>query len=89
MSRRYLAEWSLDESVRVVEQLYAAGALQVWAVAFDRNLPYESINTLIIALPDKRDPRARALELANQNKTRQGFDTEQDCGQTHLHLWFD
>jgi hypothetical protein len=88
-SHRNLAEWSNDESIRVVQQVYDAGAKEVWAVAFDRNPLYESINTLIVSLPE--DPMARhgVFRWAGAQAQRDGFTADEDYGQSHLYVWFD
>ena len=80
-----LAEWSNEESVEQVERLYAAGAREVWAVAFDKNLPYESINTLILTLPENAAARNAVFGWVNDHVQRQGLDTEEDYGQSHLY----
>jgi hypothetical protein len=88
-SVRYLAELEPKESILLVEELYAAGAVEVWAVAFDRNPPYESINTLIIGLPRDRYAREMVFHWAAKQARKQGFDAFEDYGQRHLFVWFD
>jgi hypothetical protein len=88
-SKRNLAEWPHRESVGWIRDLYARGAQQVWAVGFDRNLPYESINALIITLPDDPARRASVFASANEQIQRQGFEPEEDHDQPHLYIWFD
>lgn len=88
-SKRSLAEWTNRESVRRIRELYARGAREIWAVAFDRNLPYESIHTLIIALPDDPSRRAAVFATADNLIQLQGYDPEPDHGQQHLYIWFD
>ena len=88
-SYRYLAEWTNEESIKLIEQAYRCGATEVWAVKFDRNPPYESINTLIVTLPDDPTARDAVFGWANDQSEEQGFDPEEDYGQSHLYLWFD
>jgi len=87
-SDRNLAEWPLARSVQFVQTLYKSGATEVLAVQFDRNPPYESINTLLIALPDTSTARLAVFALCNDQITKQGFDPAEDYGQTHIELWF-
>lgn len=88
-SYRFLAEWTTEESLELIEQLYQAGAKEVWAVRFDRNPPYESINTLIVTLPDDPEARERVFAWSNEQAEGQGFDSDEDYGQQHLFVWFD
>jgi hypothetical protein len=88
-SYRYLAEWTTEQSIEWVECLYERGAAEVWAVEFDRNAGYESINTLIVTLPPDKKKRRSVLELTNRQIHDDGFDPEEDYGQRHLYVWFD
>jgi hypothetical protein len=89
-SNRNLAEWTTAESIARIRGLYGSGAREVWAVQFDRNLPYESINTLIVTLPDDAAERAKVFEWVREQAMVQGFEeTEPDAGQRHLRVWFD
>jgi len=88
-SYRNLAEWPTEQSVAWIQELYTRGAMKVWAVNFDRNQPYESINTLIVTLPEERKMRRAVFEWTNKQIMEDGFDPEDDCGQRHLFVWFD
>jgi len=88
-SQRNLSEWTNAQSVEMVQQLYGCGAAEVLAVRFDRNPPYESINTLIVALPADSVKRFAVFEWANEQIEKQGFDPEEDYGQPYLYIWFD
>lgn len=89
-SHRNLAEWTTEESVQLVQEIYDCGATKVWAVRFDRNPPYESINTLILELPADKKKRRAVFDWSNTKMEEQGFDTPtEDYGQRHVFLWFD
>jgi hypothetical protein len=88
-SYRYLAEYPNEQSIELIEQLYAVGARRVSAVKFDVNPPYESINTLKIDLPDEADARQRVFEWINEKTVLQGYDPDEDTGQGSVSLWFD
>jgi hypothetical protein len=93
-SYRFLAEWSNEESLDLIRDLYSRGAEKVWAMEFDVNPPYESINTLLVALPVAASPaafekRAAVFNWASERMVAQGFDPIEDAGQQYLCLWFD
>ena len=88
-SKRYLAELTNHQSVRLIKRAYDAGVVEVWAVGFARNAPYESIYRLVITLPEDRVKRKATFKWANEQIERQGFEPESDYGQRHLYIWFD
>jgi hypothetical protein len=83
---RNIAEWTTRRSVEWVRALYRRGAVEVWAVRFSG---FESINTLVVTLPKDKKKRRAVLEWTNRQIEDDGFDPEEDYGQSHLYVWFD
>ena len=88
-SKRNLAEFTPKQSIKWIQQLYARGATEVWAVRIGRNPPYESIDTLIVTLPDDPGARLAVFRWTNAQAMSDGFDPDEDYGQRHLYVWFD
>jgi hypothetical protein len=86
---RNVAELTNAQSIELIRELYMRGATKVWAVKFDRSLPYESINTLIVELPIDSLQRMAVFDWEKEQAERQGFDVHDDYGQHFLHVWFD
>ncbi len=85
-SVQYLAEYPPEASIKVIKEIYRSGAKEVWAVQFDRNLQYESINTLIITLPEDPTKRGTVFRWAHNQAEQEGFDPDVDYGQSHLYV---
>jgi hypothetical protein len=88
-SVRFIGEMPPEQSVEFVEELYRLGAKEVLAVKIDRNMPYESINTMIVALPSDPNARRKIFSFEGKRTGSEGFDPYEDYGQSHLHVWFD
>lgn len=87
---RSLGELPYDESMQLVERLYALGATKVHAVKIEQTpgTDDESTNHLLIELPppDNTEARARLFEYENQYAESEGFEGEPDRGQKFLYL---
>ena len=80
-----LHEYTEEQSVAFVEQLFDAGAIEVWAVEIDR----EDRNTSEVVVELPADPAARDALFAIQRRTAEscGFD-EHDVDRGQRFLWF-
>jgi hypothetical protein len=78
------------DSVALVESLYSAGAVRVWAfdVQDDSN-GVQNAGRLLVELPDVPEARDRVLEKCSGIGGEQGFDPERDCGQRYVLLMLD
>ena len=88
---RSLGDMAHDESVQLVERLYAMGAMKVHAVQMEQTpgTDDESTNHLLIELPvapDQAEARASLFEFENQFAESEGFEGEADRGQKFLYL---
>lgn len=84
---------STEESLALVEEAYAAGAVTVTAVEIS---DYPDIlggcqNTghLVVTLPDDPSERAEVLAWIGKIAEEQGFDAETDVGQRYVFVMLD
>ncbi|MDR3401246.1 MAG: hypothetical protein P4L99_02015 [Chthoniobacter sp.] len=77
-------------SVRLVNTVYRAGAVKVWAVEIDRS-PNGRENTgrLVIELPQEASARAQVLKWASRKSSAQGFGGIEDGGQRYVFVMLD
>ncbi len=87
-AERFVFEFGHDESLAMVQELYALGAREVLAVEIDKEPEGESTNTLVVALPTDADERAAAFRWVNDQMQECGFDPTPDEGQSHLMAYF-
>jgi hypothetical protein len=84
---------STEESLALVEDGYAAGAVRVTAVEIEDYSDmggYQTSKRVVVTLPDEpAKKRARALAWAGKVANEQGFDGEPDIGQRYVFLFFD
>ena len=82
-------------AIEFVEQLFSAGATQVFVVA--RFIEPERIaaeggpyaDELIVQLPDNPEQRAALFRIIAKETESEGFDPPQDTGQGTETLWWD
>ena len=67
--------------MQLVEELYAAGAVEVLAVEIDRYEEGENSGKLVIELSQIAQDREMVLDIAGKIAESQGFDRETDNGQ--------
>ncbi len=77
------------ESLQVVDDAYAAGAVRVIAAEIDQYPEGENTSKLVIVLPDEIEERAALFRWAAPIAEQQGFDPDEDCGQDYLFLMVD
>ncbi len=79
-----------DESIRLVKELYALGAVTVHAVEID-GAPSEDQNTgrLVIELPQEQGMRDKLMKYCGESARELGFDPDPDVGQRYLFLMLD
>ena len=86
---------SREESTRFVDDLYAAGAVRVWADIIAYHDVEEwggpSTDTIVVELPADAAARARLLALCNAHCMADSGTGESfvDTGQTSLSMWWD
>ena len=85
---RSIFEFSPDESLAMIQELYALGANEVWAVGIDKEPDMESTDTLVVALPTDVDERVPVFRWVNDYAQECGFDPTPDQGQSHLLAYF-
>ncbi|MHC4333566.1 MAG: hypothetical protein ACYSUP_02735 [Planctomycetota bacterium] len=79
-----------DESITLVQEIYEAGAVYVLAVEIDEYPEGQNTGKLVIKLPeDDADARKRVFAWAGNVAQQQGFDPEQDSGQSYLFVMLD
>jgi len=84
---------STEESLALVEDGYAAGAVRVTAVEIE-DYPEiaggsQSSRSLVVTLPDAPAKRAKALAWTGKIAEEQGFGAETDIGLRYVFLFFD
>jgi hypothetical protein len=85
---RFIFEFGPEESLAMVQELYALGAKEVLAVQIDKEPDMESTNTLVVALPSENDERGAVFRWVNDYMRECGFDPTGDEGQSHLLVFF-
>lgn len=84
---------STKESLALVEQAYAAGAVRVIAIEID-DYPdfkggHQNTGRLVITLPDAESKRAKVFAWGGKIAEEQGFDATVDDGQRYLFVMLD
>jgi hypothetical protein len=84
---RTLGEQTSEDSLKIVQQLYSAGAVSVHAVKIDRVAGVgETVNVVCVELPAAGDGRPRLFKFEAGMANSAGFDPVSDDGQTYLFL---
>lgn len=77
------------DSVQLVEELYAAGAVEVLAVEIDRFDEGQNSGKLVIELSPAAQDREMVLEIAGKIAESQGFDRPLDSRQKYVFVMLD
>jgi hypothetical protein len=77
------------DSIQLVEELYAAGAVEVLAVEIVRYEEGENSGKLVIELPQKAQDREMVFDIAGKIAESQGFDRDTDVGQKYVFVMLD
>ena len=80
---------SAEESIALVKNFYAAGAVRVLAVDIDRDEEHENTGRLLIELPHDASDRASVLAIVDNVARSVGFDSEPDLGQSYAFVMLD
>ena len=80
---------SADESLALVEELYAAGAQKVMAVEIDITNAGQNTGKLVIELHPEAKWRKRCFEIQGTIARKQGYDPTPDVGQKYLFIMLD
>jgi hypothetical protein len=80
---------STQESLALIQQIYDAGAKEVLAVQIDEYPEGQNTGKLVVILPDPTEARERVFDWAGEIAQSQGFDAEQDSGQSFLFVMLD
>jgi hypothetical protein len=79
----FLAEMSSEDSMKLVERIFAMGAREVWGVKL-KGTQLVSAHFLIIALPEDEKMREDIFKWSMKHTLELGFDPEPDNGQAHI-----
>jgi hypothetical protein len=91
---RMVGEQNSSDSLKIVQRLYDAGAVQVHAVDLDRVAGVgETTNTLCVELPNDAGKRQKLFKIEKRVAGAGGFDPVSDDGQAYMFLngfkmWF-
>lgn len=80
---------STEESIALIQQIYDAGAEEVLAVDIDEYPEGQNTGKLVIRLPADPAARERVFAWAGEIAESQGFDAEQDSGQSYVFVMLD
>ena len=78
-----------EESIRIAEEIYAAGAVHAYGVEIDKYPEGENTGKLVIELPNDAPARSKVLEWAAKIAHEQGFDAYSDVGQQYIFVMLD
>ena len=82
-----IGEQAPEESLRIVQNLYSAGALKAHVIEIERAAGYgETTNIVCVQLPTDPASRQRLFKIQSRIASSQGFDAVPDEGQTYLFL---
>ena len=85
---RTIGEQSPEESLRIVQVLYNAGAVKVHALKIDREAGFgETTNIVCVELPVASSARQKLFKIEAKTASSGGFDPVSDDGQTYLFLF--
>lgn len=89
-SENTLGEMDTDESVRLAEAAYSAGAKFIYAVEIDE-YPGEAGNTghVVVQLPHEVSERSAVIAWAAPIAHEQGYDAYSDVGQKYIYVKLD
>jgi len=79
-----------EDSIELVKDFYALGAVKVWTFEID-GAPDEEQNSgkLVIELPSNSKKRAKILKKCGEIAEEMGFDAETDMGQKYVLVMLD
>jgi|KBSSwiStaDraftv2_1062776.scaffolds.fasta_scaffold378249_1 hypothetical protein len=81
---------SHEASIEVAKEIYALGAIKVWAVEINKDDPeLEGTGKLIVSLPKAPAVRAHVLKWCAEWAERKGYEPESDVGQDHVFVMLD
>jgi hypothetical protein len=87
---RWLSESGSNEySIALAQQIYDAGAVDVLAVDIDEEPGEQNTGKLVIKLPEAPNERKPVFAWAGAMAESQGFDPDQDTGQSYLFVMLD
>jgi hypothetical protein len=78
-----------EESIEFIQEVFDAGAVQVFAVEIDDEGDFENTGKLCIELPDDPNLRQRVLDWTGEIAREQGFEQELDIGQKYVFVMLD
>ena len=78
-----------EESIALVQTAYEAGAEEVLAIEIERCGKEETTGKLIVKLPTDKMARKRVIDWCGRQAEEQGYDPEEDTGQTHIFVMLD
>jgi len=81
-------DYSGQDAVKFVNDLYARGAVSVYAVDIASDANIEETRTLILKLPSDPDKRRKLFEIEAEVSRGGGFDPMPDDGQHYMLLWW-
>lgn len=77
-----------EESIEFIQEVFDAGAVQVFAVEIDDG-DFENTGKLCIELPDNPELRQRVLDWTGEIAREQGYEQEPDIGQKYVFVMLD
>ncbi len=84
---RTVGDQSPLDSLKIVKNLYDAGAIEVRAIDLERVVGFgETTNTLCVHLPRDAENRKRLFKIEAQVAAAGGFDGVSDDGQDYMFL---
>jgi hypothetical protein len=85
---RTIGEQNPEESLKIVKNLYAAGAVKAHVVGIERDPQYgETTNIVCVELPVDHASRKQLFHIEAKVASNEGFDPVLDEGQTYLFLY--
>jgi hypothetical protein len=78
-----------EESIDLVQAAYDAGAEEVLAIEIDQYGENENTGKLLVKLPSEKEARKRVFAWCGTQAEAQGFDAEEDTGQTYVFVMLD
>ncbi len=84
-----LGEMSNEESLGMIQELYALGQTIAWAVEIDEDEDLAGTGKLVLELPSEQEERVSVFRWADEWASRLGFDPVPDTGQSHLFVMLD
>ncbi|MDQ3816442.1 MAG: hypothetical protein M3362_01975 [Acidobacteriota bacterium] len=76
---------SNERSYDLIDEVYKAGAVEVWAVEIDTYPDgHQNTGKLVVLLPSEPKARRRVFGWCGSRAKALGFDPDEDVGQDHL-----